>query len=170
MPQSGAGYAGAQVSAIIIIIMSNSYRVALPQAYCSGDDQSCRDYIIFTKVYQASEDIRKKNKQRGNGRESGAFFDSGAPRLRLRLERLGHEFEIRNDLVESLSAVHNVVARDVLECRQLFGFWSRGCDPGVGFCDILAGASDVSLLNKFKKVTSVHCCNYFILPCIQTSK
>jgi 1,4-dihydroxy-2-naphthoyl-CoA synthase len=60
MPQSGAGYAGAQVSAIIIIIiMSNSYRVELPQAYCSGDDQSCRDYIIFTKVYQASEDIRK---------------------------------------------------------------------------------------------------------------
>jgi hypothetical protein len=52
-------------------------------------------------------------------------------------------------------SVHNVVARDFLECRQLFGFRWRGCDPGFGFCDILAGASDVSFWNKFKKRVAI---------------
>jgi hypothetical protein len=69
----------------------------------------------FYKSISSFRRHTQMNKQRGNGRESGAFFDSGAPRLRLRLERLGHEFEIRNDLVESLSAVQRAQ-----RCRARF--------------------------------------------------
>lgn len=110
-PTAAQGLTGAHVSAIIIIL-SNSYRRELTAPATIGVAENIKilqKYIKLQRAYANEKQREKKREETGvNPALSSVQEYNGCA---LSLKRLGHDLELRDDLVEGLRAVHDVVAR-----------------------------------------------------------